>query len=163
MPRYNLPSPLYSWAWSAHYLAQIEQAQHPQGLILPPSATAIATPEPAYCHFSQMRDDGEFSWLWLFPNQQNAIELRLMQSMPVRDDLAELVQMTVPRSMPGCHNPTFIQVVDTDHLSGLPLLELGINEVWIGFDYRKYISDRNPRAATDLALPAEEFCAVARR
>lgn len=161
MPRYSLPDPLYSWAWSPQFLAQLEQAEHPQGLILPP--TAKVAPEPAFCHFSQMRDTGEFSWLWLFPNQQNAIELRLMQAMPVRDDLAELVQMTVPRSMPGCSSPTFIQVVDTGYLSELPLPELGINEVWIGFDYRKYISDRNPRAATDLALPAEEFCAVARR
>lgn len=161
MLRYSLPSPLFSWAWSPQYLAQLEQADHPQGLILPPTAKPL--PEPAFCHFSQMREDGEFSWLWFFPDRQQAASLRIMQAMPVRDDLAELVQLTVPRELPDCHNPTFLQLVDVGYLARLPLLDMGIHEVWIGFDYRKYVSDRNPRAATDLALPAEEFCAVARR
>lgn len=160
MPRYSLPSPLFSWAWTSEYLAQT--AERPSGLILP--STALPRPDPAFCHFSQMRDTGEFSWLWFFPDRHQAAALRIMQAMPVRDDLAELVQLTVPREMPGCQNqPTFLQVVDAAYLSNLPLRDLGIDEVWIGFDYRRYIGDRNARASVEVALPAEEFCTVARR
>lgn len=160
MPRYSLPSPLLSWAWTPEYLALT--AERPSGLILP--STALPQPDPAFCHFSQMRDTGEFSWLWFFPDRQQAAALRIMQAMPVHDDLAELVHLTVPQEMPGCQGPpTFLQVVDAAYLAGLPLREMGIDEVWIGFDYRRYIGDRNARAATELALPAEEFCTVARR
>jgi hypothetical protein len=161
MPLYKLPIPLLSWAWTPQYLAKLEQVAHPQGLILPP--TAKPAPDPAFCHFSQMREDGVFSWLWFFSDQQQAAALRTMQVMPVRDDLAELVQLTVPRSLPDCPNPTYLQVVDADYLRGLPLRDLGINEVWVGFDYRRYIGDRNARASTELVLSAEEFCEVAAR
>lgn len=161
MPLYSLPN-LFSWAWSPQYLAKIEASERPSGLILPPSVPTTP-PDAAFCHFSQMRDTGEFSWLWFFSNQHEAVALRTMQIMPVRDDLAELVQVTVPRSLPDCPNPTFLQMVDVGYLAKLPLRELGIDEVWIGFDYRRYIGDRNPRAAIGQALAVEEFCEVARR
>jgi hypothetical protein len=140
----------------------MEQADKPQGLILP--FTAIPEkPEPAFCHFSQMRPEGEFSWLWFFPSRQQAAALRIMPSLPVNDLLAELVQSTIPRSLPDCPTPTYLQEVDVGYLGSLPLLELGIHEIWIGYDFKKYISDRNPRAATDLVLSAEDFCGVAHR
>ena len=140
----------------------MEQADKPQGLILP--FTVIANqPEPAFCHFSQMRPEGEFSWLWLFPSRQQAAALRIMQSLPVNDLLAELVQATIPRSLPDCPTPTYLQEVDVNYLASLPLLDLGIHEIWIGYDFKKYLGDRNPRAAVDLVLSAEEFCGVASR
>jgi hypothetical protein len=160
MLHYKLPEPLYSWAWSAEYLAKVEpEPTTPGGLLLPRSAA----PEPAFCHFSQLRDGGEFSWLWFFPDPRQATALRLMQTMPVQDSLAELVQLTIPRELPDCHRPTYLQLVDQRYLGDLPLREMGIDEIWIGFDHARYANDRSPRAATELVLTAEDFCQVARR
>lgn len=159
MRPYKLPDPLYSWAWTPEYLAKQEQPQSPSGLILPSSTL----PDPAFCHFSQMRIGKEFSWLWFFPDRQQAAALRVMQSLPIHDDLAELVALTIPRELPDCHTPTYLALVDQHWLARLPLQDLGIDEVWVGFDYRAYARDKNPRAAVSEVLSAEEFCAVGRR
>ena len=156
---YKLSDPLFSWAWTPQYLAKLEEPRSPSGLILPQSTL----PDPAFCHFSQMRIDREFSWLWFFPSEKEAAALRLLQDFPLNDDLAELVSLTIPKSLPDCHTPTYLALVDRRWLARMPLRELGIDEVWVGFDYRAYVKDRSPRAATTAVLSAEEFCTVGAR
>ncbi len=149
---YQLPSPLFSWAWSAQFLSLATESE--SGLIL----LGQQQKEPAYCHFSRLSAEGEEeSWLWLFPDTRQAASLRLMQRINIDDRLRDLVELTIPMSLPDCTYPTYLQVVDLDHLRRAPLEESGIVEVWIGFDYRKYASDRRMRAAVDTVLPTSEF------
>ncbi|MGA1114340.1 MAG: hypothetical protein ACO3TI_05260 [Aquiluna sp.] len=155
MAHYKLPNPLFSWAWTPQYLAKAENSH--SSLILPQS-----TPDPAFCHFSQMRIGNQFSWLWFFQSEAEAVALRLLQDLSITDSLAELVALTIPKSLPDCV-PTYLVLVDQRWLASMPLRELGIDEVWVGFDYRRYVRDRNPRAATTTVLSAEEFCLVGTR
>lgn len=137
----NLPDRLYSWAWTPEYLDSQE------------------SPDPALCRFSAARDGGTFSWLWFFPDRQQAASLRVIQALPVHDDdaLAKLVALSIPRGLPDRHRPTYLALMDRDWLARLPLQELGIDEVWIGFDYRAYVRDKNPRAAISQSLSAVEL------
>lgn len=161
MAFFKLPDPLVSWAWSADYLAKSQETS-PSGLILPTTST---DDRPAFVHFSKMADGGEKSWLWLFPDPREALALRTLQVTPglKNDPLAQLVALTIPRLVPDCPRATYVQVVDVAHLGGLPLEEMGIHEVWIGFDYTKYAADRIPALSTQACLSAAEFCAIARR
>jgi len=109
-----------------------------------------------------MRIGNQFSWLWFFQSEAEAVALRLLQDLSITDSLAELVALTIPKSLPDCV-PTYLVLVDQRWLASMPLRELGIDEVWVGFDYRRYVRDRNPRAATTTVLSAEEFCLVGTR
>ena len=138
MRQYNLPARLYAWAWTPEYLGS------------QPSS------DPALCRFSDAKAGRAFSWLWFFPDRQQAASLRVMQAMPVHDDddLPQLVARAIPRELPDCQRPTYLALVDRHWLARLPLQELGIDEVWVGFDYRAYARDKNPRAAISQSLSA---------
>ena len=139
MRQYNLPDCLYSWAWTPEYLGKQQES---------------ALPDLAFCAFSEERIGRPFSWLWFFPDRRQAASLRIMQALPVHDDLAKLVALTIPRELPDCHRPTYLALVDRHWLARLPLQELGIDEIWVGFDYRAYARDKNPRAAISQSLSA---------
>lgn len=150
---YKLPDPLYSWAWSGQYIALATENKTEAGLILP-----NPTQEPAYCHFSRLSPEGEeISWLWLFSTPTEAGSLRTMQRMPIKDPLVDLVELTIPIKLPDCSIPTYLQIVDVGHLGQLPLYHLGINEVWIGFDYKRYVATRAMNLSVDQILSADEF------
>ena len=140
MRQYNLPERLYAWAWAPEYLAQ-------------------AAPDPALCRFSEVRVDRTFSWLWFFPGRQQAASLRVMQALPIHDDdaLANLVARAIPRELPDCQRPTYLALLDRHWLARLPLQELGVDEIWFGFDYKAYARDKNPRGAISQSLSAIEL------
>ena len=141
MRQYNLPERLYAWAWTPEYLGK------------------GPSPDPALCRFSEERTGRAFSWLWFFPDRQQAASLRVMQALPVHDDddLAQLVAMAIPRELPDCHRPTYLALVDQHWLARLPLQDLGIDEIWVGFDYKAYARDKNPRGAISQSLSAIEL------
>ena len=143
MRQYNLPDRLYCWAWTPEYLATQKES---------------ALPDPAFCAFSEERIGSRFSWLWFFPDRRQAASLRIMQALPVHDDdLAKLVARTIPRELPDCNRPTYLALVDRHWLARLPLQDLGIDGIWVGFNYRAYARDKNPRAAISQSLSAVEL------
>ena len=155
---YKLPDPIYSWAWSGQYIALATENKTEAGLILPSQPQA-----PAYCHFSRLSPEGEeIAWLWLFSTPIEAASLRMMQAMQVQDALADLVELTIPTTLPDCSTPTYLQPVDLSYLAGQPLQELGIHEVWLGFNYKRYAAHRSMVTAADLVLPTDEFIQKAR-
>jgi len=154
---YKLPDLLYSWAWSGAYLTLATDTRTESGLILP-----NPTQEPAYCHFSRLSPEGDdISWLWLFETPIEAASLRMMQTMQLKDALADLVEITIPITLPDCQVPTYLQPADLSYLGRLHLHELGIHEVWLGFDYKRYAAQRSMAGAATLVLSADEFKAKA--
>lgn len=157
---FKLPEPLHSWAWTSEHIAKANSdglQQTESGLLLP-GAIAVDT-TPAYCHFSQIQMGGkEISWLWLFLIPSQAIALRLLPEVSAADDpFIDLVDATVPR------DGTDLVQVDLRYLARQPMEELGIHQVWMGFNWKNYYRDRNLRAAADYIFSADEFCQLARR
>lgn len=163
---YHLPDKLWAWAWTAEFLALAEEKRSEGGIILPQS-TAVDS-GPAFAHFSTMLEGTERSWLWFFPQVQQAASLRILPASQKAafggcDNNCDLIEATLPEAAPGEISPLTLVLVDQNWLARLPLEELGIHEIWIGFHWRRYLSDRNLRFCADTVLSAEEFCAVGRR
>ena len=160
---YKLPDLLLSWAWTAAYLrSKNEYEQTESGLILP-GAIANQSEEPALVHFSRMVIGGaERSWLWLFDGVGAGVSLKMVPRYAEGAE-ADIIEATLPPPPPGEPSPVVLHYIDVPWLRGLPLSELGIHEVWVGFDYKRFARDRNLRSCTDAIMSAEEFGKIARR
>ncbi|NER81435.1 MAG: hypothetical protein F6K42_18085 [Leptolyngbya sp. SIO1D8] len=157
--QYRLPDPLFTWAWSGAMLALAEQSEHKSagGIYLPHKADDL----DAVAHFSRLLDDGqERSWLWLFPDLQQAVSLRMCSQQTVDLEM-DLIAQTLPTAAPGEREICFICKIDLDWL--LPLIPESIREVWVGFHWKRYVQDRNLRVCTDAVLEMEDFKAIATR
>jgi hypothetical protein len=151
----------YCWAWTPELVAAKEKSDRRADsmLILPDSPAWLDKPtEAAIAHFSILKDGEEYSWLWLFQDQNEAIALKILPDFLGEDDPdATMITSTLPPTPPGERSGVYLQPVPATWLKDWQLQELGVHEIWIGFDFRKYRSDRNLRVATTNILSTEEF------
>ncbi|HEY9753355.1 MAG TPA: hypothetical protein V6C46_10410 [Coleofasciculaceae cyanobacterium] len=117
--------------------------------------------DAAFAHFSGFRDGEQYSWLWLFPNDYDgktqAIALpTISRFLPESDSLGSLVEATLPRQTQGQPQWSYLQELPIEWIQqGIVDLD-PIQEIWLGFDWRKYASNRNiDRAARRYSV--EEF------
>jgi hypothetical protein len=162
---YKLPPNLLSWAWTSRLIRSREDdfEQTAGGLLIPRVDEIDDT--PAIAHFSEMSPEGtEFSWLWLFETKDEALRLRLLQQFQGRVETrdANLIQDTLPKPPPGEPEACYLQDVPLKWLSGILPQTPDIKEVWVGFDFKRYVSDRKLRFSTQV-FPTEEFLAISSR
>lgn len=163
MPFHKLPPTLYSWCWTARLLQSCQDGftQTDGGIFLPSSEPVDDS--PAMVHFSQLQPEGgQFSWLWLFPDLEEATRLRLLLNFPANIDPADygLLEAVLPSAAPGEPDPCFVQSLDVEWLRRV--IPDDVHEVWVGFDFKTYVSDLNLRLAATVYL-VEEFTAIAAR
>ena len=133
----------YSWAWTPHHVAEMEKAEASQSaetslLILPEQHKPPPT-DSALCHFSAFKNGEQHSWIWLFLDQPQAIALRLLPNYLDEDDqVSNLITATLPPRTPGNPPNTYLQVIPKQWLMNWNLPELGIAEVWVGFDHHRF-------------------------
>jgi hypothetical protein len=157
--RFKIKDPIFSWAWTPWWVQQ--SLGHKHELILPGKEV-----EPALAHFSRLEGATEVSWLWLFENEREARQLRLLPEVEVgfgtRNGELDLIEATIPRAAPGEETRSYIQKSPLKWLKQMPLVELGITEIWYGFNLSDYIKDRRLRLST-VIMEANEFLTIARR
>lgn len=135
--------------------AEIRQAT---GLILPPKPTQ----DSGLVHFSQLSGGVEEAWLWLFPDQRQALAVRCLGEILSDDDpVRDWVASTIPVNRPGEPTQTYVDLIKPQELrEWRSRLEFGgIHSVWWGFDYKRFALDRNLKAATLEVFGLEEFYA----
>jgi len=155
-----------SWAWTLEYVAaqRQEELQQNTGLLLPGMLPPKDNDEACLVHFNALKGGQEYPWIWLFYTPQEALALRLLQNYlrdddPVKDIIAaalptdKTIKVAYPQIVPIAW---FKDAIDLE--------SLGIKEVWIGFDYKKFRkSQGNLQASAQDILSADEFKAVAKR
>lgn len=153
----------FTWAWTPYRVNKAEQTarERESAIILPNQPSWQLSDESAIAHFSQLRDGDEYSWVWLFPDQPQAVALRLLpRFLPEDDPASTLISSTLPGDRPGQPKECYLQELPADWLSRCGLLEEGIKEIWLGFNYRHFVKDRNLRAATSEVLSTDEFLSL---
>lgn len=157
----------YAWAWTPHLVEQMERAEktHQSGLILPGQPLPEERKgESAIAHFSGFKEGEQYSWIWLFEEQKEALRLRLLPQFLDEDDgAATLITATIPDNPPGQPVNTYLQVVPIRWLQeDWNLLEAGISEVWVGFNFKQFTLDRTLKACTQV-YGTEEFLEMLKR
>jgi hypothetical protein len=143
----------HSWAWTPRL---VQEKEKHDSLLLNPIGSL--EPEAAIAHFNILRNGVEYSWLWLFSDAREAVALRLFPNfLPPEDDMGTLIKATLPPDRAGQPQNCYLQIVPLQWLLTWDLLGNDIQEVWFGFDFRKFKLDRNLRSCTNLILGAEEL------
>jgi len=153
------PEEYLSWAWTPSYIEAATQGHDvtPSGLLIPSSAGNQFS-NGAIAHFSRFNSDGEeISWLWLFENQAEALRLRLLPQIAPSIAGVGLIDATLPKPPPG-KTYTFCQVVPVRWFNSWPLELQGIYEIWIGFDWAKFVSTRDLSQSAHYIMGSGEFC-----
>ena len=141
--RKTISDTLFTWAWTPYQVSKFDKGDSP--LYLPESTT---TDDAAIVHFSTLREGEQYSWLWMFNNQNEALSLRLLpRFLKASDDpVSTLLTSTIPENEPGQPTTTYLQVLPTNWFKTWDLSE--IHEVWLGFDWLKFRDDRNLRSSS---------------
>lgn len=160
---YKLPPELWSWAWTSRLIRSRSDdvEMSPGGILVPRTEPVDDT--PAIAHFAEMSPEGaEIAWLWLFASPNEARQLRLLQQFSTRVEPRDinLIGDTLPMAPPGEPDPCYLQNVPVSWLA--ENLPPDIREVWIGFNFKSYVSDRKLRFSAQI-LSATEFRAIAAR
>jgi hypothetical protein len=138
----NSPDSYYSWGWSPYYVKEAEKKEkNDTGLILPEWVEMNQLNpdnEAAIVHWSTIKDGAQYSWLWLFEEVREAVALRAITEFLPDDSNRALIEATIPKDVPGQPKLCYVQQIPRQWLLDWPLIEAGIHEVWLGFDYKKF-------------------------
>jgi hypothetical protein len=152
----NRPDHYLCWAWLPWHVAELKR-QETGGLILPASSGYKGEEEEgALTHFSRLTTEGVISWLWLFdPDEGLGVKEALaLKNLPkycgnFDSAVASLIEATLPaRCQDDEINRFMLQSVPVRWLLDLDLSE--ISEVWVGFDYLKYLAEKKLSAGTQI-------------
>ncbi|MBT9318044.1 hypothetical protein [Leptothoe spongobia] len=152
---YKLPDVLYSWAKP---VTQNGPSEIEGGLLL------FQDDRPGLIHFSRLvgGDQIERSWLWLSSKPPELISLRLLPSFAKTREIA--VEMApIRNALPPDDKDAYLQVIEKDYLKILPLPDMGIHEIWLGFNYTRYASSLDLPASCEAVVDSQEFLSLAKR
>ena len=152
---YKLPDVLYSWAKPA---TQNGPSKTAGGLLL------FQDDRPGLIHFSRLigGDQIERSWLWLSANPKELVSLRILPSFVKSVEMAKDL-IPIANALPTDDPDAYLQVIEKDYLKNLPLPDLGIHEIWIGFSYKQYASSLDLPASCEAVMDSKEFLQLAKR
>lgn len=144
-----------SWAWSPQYVAEKERADRGSLIILPEEEQAE---DPYLCHFSTLRDGEQYSWIWLFPDPNNAVQVKLLPSFLADDDpTGTLISSTLPDENKLDRKMVYLQKYPAVWLRDIDYEAIGIHEIWFGYNHKQFVLDRSLRAAVPVILNPDEL------
>jgi hypothetical protein len=141
----------FSLAWDPRLTQQKLQSEQDKQIWTP--ATVPVSRDPYLVHYSVMQLAEEFSWIWLFTDIQQPLRLRTMAGILDKDPNLDPIRAALPPQS------SVTILVDPRWFVGVE----GIQEVWIGFDHKRYHADRILRQCPEMILPLEEFKDLCRR
>jgi hypothetical protein len=145
-----------SWAWSPQFVAAKDRADRGALIILPNEE--LPDLDAYLCHFSTLRDGEQYSWIWLFDDLPNAVQIKILPSLLSDDDpIGTLISSTLPNPDTHGRKQTYLQSYPSAWLKELDFESLGIHEIWFGYDHKRFVLDRSLRAAVPVILDPDEL------
>lgn len=149
-----LPEVVFTFAWDPR-ISQKKLKQEAEGLIWTPESQNIP-PDPYLVHFSRLTREGrEYSWLWLFPTVEQAIKVKVLPEIIKGDRNLDPIVNAMPKG-----SATVVEVA-TSWLNHLD--PEAIQEVWWGFNHRRYYADRDLPNSTENRFGIHEWADLCRK